>query len=303
LTIITKNTFRKYNEIKGVAMKFIGAHVSASGGVENAPDNAGRIGATAMAFFTKNQKRWFASPLEEKSIQLFKQRCEQFQLSPAYILPHGSYLVNIGSPEPDKLQISRNSLIDEIKRCEMMGLKYLNIHPGAHKKLVSEDDCLQICAETINICHQKTKSLSLVIENTAGQGTRLGYRFEHLSRIIELVDDKSRVGICLDTCHTFGAGYDLRTVDTCQKTFAEFASVVGFNWLRGMHLNDSKIEFGSRKDRHASIAEGLIGKTCFEYIMKDNRFDEIPLILETPESEKWQFEIELLYSMCKEKHL
>ncbi|MDP8209332.1 MAG: deoxyribonuclease IV [Candidatus Stygibacter australis] len=284
-------------------MKYIGAHVSAGGGVENAPENARKIGAKAFALFTKNQKSWFASPLEEANIQLFKQRCEQYDITPDFILPHASYLVNIGSPESDKLKISRNSLIEEIKRCESLGLKYLNIHPGAHKKLVSEDDCLQICAETINICHQKTESLCIVIENTAGQGTRMGYRFEHLNRIIEMVDDKDRIGVCLDTCHTFGAGYDLRTKDACQKTFVEFDSIVGFKWLRGMHLNDSKIELGSRKDRHASIGEGLIGKTCFEYIMQDDRFDEIPLILETPESEKWQAEIEMLYEMSRESRL
>jgi len=269
-------------------MKFVGAHVSAGGGVENAPDNAGRLGAKAFALFTKNQKQWFASPLEEASIRLFKQRCEQYEIT-------------IGSPEPDKLEMSRNSLIAELKRCEILGLKYLNIHLGAHKKLVSEDDCLKICAETINICHQKTSNLSVIIENSAGQGTRMGYRFAHLSRIIELVDDKKRIGVCLDTCHTYGAGYDLRTKEHCQATFAEFASVTGFQWLRGMHLNDSKIELGSRKDRHASIGEGLIGKTCFEYIMQDDRFEEIPLILETPESEKWQAEIKMLYSMTKEE--
>ena len=281
-------------------MKYIGAHVSAGRGVENAPDNARKIGAKAFALFTKNQKQWFAAPLEEKNITLFKQRCHEYNISPEHILPHASYLVNIGSPEPDKLKISHNSLIEEIKRCETLGLKYLNIHPGAHKKLVSEEDCLKICAETINICHLKTGSLCIVIENTAGQGTRMGYRFEHLSRIIELVDDKERIGVCLDTCHTFGAGYDLRTLDACQKTFAEFTGIVGFKWLRGMHLNDSKIELGLRKDRHAPIGEGLIGKACFEYIMQDNRFDEIPLILETPEPEKWQEEIEMLYNMSKE---
>ena len=284
-------------------MKYIGAHVSAGGGVENAPENARKIGAKAMALFTKNQKQWFATPLEEKNITLFKQKCHEYDLSPRQILPHASYLVNIGSPESDKLKISRNSLIEEIKRCESLGLKYLNIHPGAHKKLVSEEDCLQICAETINICHQKTESLCIVIENTAGQGTRMGHRFEHLSSIIEMVDDKDRIGVCLDTCHTFGAGYDLRTRDACQNTFNEFASIVGFKWLRGMHLNDSKIELGSRKDRHASIGEGLIGRTCFEYIMQDDRFDEIPLILETPEPEKWQAEIEMLYVMSKESTL
>ncbi|MCF7911277.1 MAG: deoxyribonuclease IV [Candidatus Cloacimonetes bacterium] len=281
-------------------MKYIGAHVSASGGVEYAPQNAQKTGACAFAFFVKNQKRWFEKPLEEEAISRFKAFCHEYGYSSDQILPHGSYLVNIGSPEPEKLQISRESLIDEMIRCELLGLKFLNIHLGAHKKMVSEDECLQICAETLNLCHQKTKSLIVVIENSAGEGSRMGYRFEHLSRVIELVADKERIGVCLDTCHAFGAGYDLRTEEVCQAAFSEFDRIVGFQWLRGMHLNDSMIELGSRKDRHAPIGEGLIGKTCFQFIMQDDRFAEIPLILETPEPEKWQAEIKMLYNMCKE---
>ena len=210
----------------GILMKYIGAHVSTSGGVENVPDNAWNIGASAFAFFTKNQKKWFEEPLSEESIRLFRQRCQDYNFSADHILPHGSYLINPGSSEENILTISRNSLIEEMKRCELLGLKYLNIHPGAHKKLISEDDCLKICAETINICLQKTSSLALVIENTAGQGTRTGYKFEHLRRILDLVDIKERIGVCLDTCHTFGAGYDLRTASDCEATFQDFDNII-----------------------------------------------------------------------------
>ncbi|MCF7919441.1 MAG: deoxyribonuclease IV [Candidatus Cloacimonetes bacterium] len=282
-------------------MKYLGAHVSAAGGVENAPVNAHRIGAKAFALFTKNQKKWFENPLTVDNITLFKKRCLEYGYSAEYILPHDSYLINPGSPEADNIRISRNSLINEIQRCEALGLKYLNFHPGAHKKLVSEDECLQICAETINICHQKTEDLVLVIENTAGQGTSVGYRFEHLRRIIDLVENKERVGVCLDTCHAFAAGYDLRTRADCEKTFSEFAEIIGFKKLCGMHLNDSLHELGSRKDRHANLGDGLIGIECFRYIMQDERFDNIPLILETRDSDKWAEEIALLYEMSKER--
>ncbi len=277
-------------------MKRIGAHVSASGGVENAPLNAQNIGATAFALFTKNQRQWKAKPLTEQSIEAFKENCKTAEIAPEHILPHDSYLINLGHPEKEPLQKSLDAFIDEMQRCEQLGLDLLNFHPGSHLKKISEDDCLQIIAESINIAIAETNHVTAVIENTAGQGSNLGYRFEHLARIIELVDDKSRVGICIDTCHTFAAGYDITTAESFEKTFEEFDKVIGFDYLKGMHLNDSKKGLGSRVDRHHSLGKGEMGLEPFKMIMKDTRFEDIPLILETPDDTLWAEEIAMLYS-------
>ncbi len=277
-------------------MKYIGAHVSAAGGVENAPINAHAIGANAFALFTKNQKRWEAKPLTEKSIQAFKDNCEKYNFKPEQILPHDSYLINLGHPEKDPLEKSRNAFIDEIRRCEQLGLKYLNFHPGSHLKKISEEDCIKTIAESINIALDKTSSVAAIIENTAGQGSNLGYRFEQLAQMIELVEDKSRVGVCIDTCHAFVSGYDLSSFDACKDTFEQFDKIIGFNYLKGMHINDSKKELGSRVDRHHSIGEGLIGLELFKFLMQDERFDNIPLVLETIDSSIWNEEIKLLRS-------
>jgi deoxyribonuclease-4 len=278
-------------------MKYVGAHVSASGGVENAPLNAEKIGAKAFALFTKNQRQWKAKPLTEKSISAFKANLEQVGIPPEQVLPHDSYLINLGHPEPEGLDKSRNAFLDEMQRCEQLGLKLLNFHPGAHLNKCSEEESLAIVADSINWALAQTDGVIAVIENTAGQGTTLGYTFEHLAAIIEGVEDKSRVGVCLDTCHTFTAGYDLRTTAACEATFAEFDKVVGFNYLRGMHLNDSKPELGSRVDRHHSLGKGQIGLECFRFIMNDARFDDIPMVLETIDETLWPEEIELLYGM------
>lgn len=276
--------------------KFIGAHVSSSGGVENAPKNAHAIGATAFALFTKNQKQWFASPLTESSIEAFKANCKELGFTAAQILPHDSYLINLGAPEEDKLEKSRNSFIDELNRCAQLGLDRLNFHPGAHLKLMSEDDCLQRVAESINLALQKTQGVTAVIENTAGQGSNIGYRFEHLARIIELVDDKNRVGVCIDTCHAFAGGYDFATEEGFNSLWADFDSIIGFQYLKGMHLNDSKNPLSKRVDRHESLGLGTIGMEPFVRIMKDARFNNIPLILETPDETKWAEEIAFLKS-------
>ena len=275
-------------------MKYIGAHVSAAGGVYNAPLNAAKIGATAFALFTKNQKRWNAAPLTEEVIAKFKHNCQQHQFSAQQILPHDSYLINLGHPEVEKLEKSRQAFIDEMQRCAQLGLCYLNFHPGTHLKQMSESDCIARIAESINIALQQSVGVSAVIENTAGQGSNLGYKFEHLAQIIEQVEDKKRIGICLDTCHTFVSGYDLRSKEACESTFAEFAGVVGFNYLMGMHLNDSKALYASKVDRHAPLGAGEIGWDCFKYIMADPRFDGIPLILETTDSGLWPQEIAAL---------
>ncbi|BDU38465.1 endonuclease IV [Vibrio nigripulchritudo ATCC 27043] len=275
-------------------MKYIGAHVSAAGGVDQAPLRAREIGANAFALFTKNQRQWVAKPLEEKTIKAFKANCEMLGYSDEHILPHDSYLINLGAPEQEKLEKSRAAFIDEMERCQQLGIKLLNFHPGSHLKKISEQECLAKIAESINIAHQAVPSVVAVIENTAGQGTNLGWRFEHLAEIIEQVDDKDRVGVCIDTCHTFAAGYDLRTAEACEETFKAFDDIVGMHYLRAMHLNDSKVELGRRVDRHHSLGKGEIGWDCFQYIAQDSRFDGIPLILETIEPEIWKDEIQAL---------
>ena len=281
-------------------MKYIGAHVSASGGVDNAPLNASKIGATAFALFTKNQRQWAAPELTAAQIDAFKQACEKYGYKPEQILPHDSYLINLGHPEPEGLEKSRASFIHEMQRCEQLGLDRLNFHPGSHLKKISEEESLALVAESINIALDKTKGVTAVIENTAGQGSNLGYAFWHLSYIIDRVEDKSRVGVCLDTCHSFAAGYDLSTEEGCEKVFAEFESVVGFKYLRGMHLNDALKPLQSRVDRHTPLGEGFLGIMPFRYIMQDARFDGIPLILETPDEERWSEEIALLKSFAEE---
>ena len=278
-------------------MKRVGAHVSAAGGVENAPLNAQKIGAKAFALFTKNQRQWKAKPLTEKSIEAFKANMTKVGIAPEHVLPHDSYLINLGHPEMEGLEKSRAAFIDEMQRCEQLDLPLLNFHPGSHLKKIDEDKCLDRIAESINIALAQTSGVTAVIENTAGQGTNMGHRFEHLAHIIDKVEDKSRVGVCLDTCHTFTAGYDLRTIAACDKTFADFESIVGFQYLRGMHLNDSKPDLGSRVDRHESIGLGKIGMECFNYLMNDARFDEIPMVLETIDDSLWPEEIEILYGL------
>lgn len=276
-------------------MKYIGAHVSASGGVEFAPVNAHEIGANAFALFTKNQRQWVSKPLTEENIRLFKENCTKYNFQTDYILPHDSYLINLGHPEEEGLEKSRAAFLDEMQRCEQLGLKLLNFHPGSHLNKISIEDCLALIAESINLTLEKTKGVTAVIENTAGQGSNLGSEFWQLRYIIDRVNDKSRVGICLDTCHTYTAGYDI--VNDYDKVFDEFEKEVGFEYLRGMHLNDSKKELGSHVDRHDNIGKGLIGSTFFEKLMKDSRFDNMPLILETPDESKWAEEISWLRSV------
>lgn len=280
-------------------MKYIGAHVSAAGGVENAPENAHKIGATAFAVFTKNQRQWTAKPLSPESIAAFKANCEKYGYQPHQILPHDSYLINLGHPEPEPLQKSRTAFLDEMQRCEQLGLDRLNFHPGSHLKKTTEDACLATISESINWTLEKTTGVTAVIENTAGQGTNLGFSFYQLKKIIDGVNDKSRVGVCIDTCHAYSAGYDYKTKAGFEKVFQEFDDVIGFNYLKGMHLNDSKKELGSRVDRHESLGRGTIGLELFECIMNDSRFDGIPMVLETPNSDIWADEIKLLKGMQK----
>jgi deoxyribonuclease-4 len=278
-------------------MKYIGAHVSAAGGVENAPVNAHEIGAKAFALFTKNQRQWFSPPLTAENISRFRENCVHYGYQSWQILPHDSYLINLGNPEADALKKSRNSFLDEMKRCELLGLDRLNFHPGSALGKISDEACMKLIAESVNMSLDKTKGVTAVIENTAGQGSNLGYTFEQIRYMMDYVEDKDRVGVCLDTCHSFAAGYDISTEEGFTETFARFDKIIGFEYLKGMHLNDAKKGLGSRVDRHDSLGKGVLGMEVFKRIMRDPRFDNIPLILETPDETLWAEEIRMLYAL------
>ena len=280
-------------------MKYVGAHVSASGGVFNTPKNAISIGARAFALFTKNQRQWNAKPYDDKVIAKFKEALKESHILPKHVLPHDSYLINLGHPDPQKREKSLDAFIDEVKRCELLGLEKLNFHPGSHLKLISEEKCLDLIIKSLNHAIKESDKVCMVIENTAGQGSNLGYKFEHLAYIINGIEDKSRIGVCIDTCHMFTAGYDIRTKEAYDKTWKEFDEIVGFKYLQGMHINDSKPELGSRVDRHESLGKGKIGLDAFKFIMNDIRMDDIPLILETIDESIWDKEIKLLYSLIE----
>lgn len=280
-------------------MKYIGAHVSASGGIGNAVLNAEAIGANAFALFTRNQKTWTSKPLTADEIHTFQQLLSDRGFAPQYILPHDSYLINLGCPNEENLLKSRNAFLDEMTRCQQLGLTMLNFHPGSHLKLISEEECLDQIAQEINNALDHTKGITAVIENTAGQGTNLGYSFSQIARVISGINDKSRVGVCIDTCHTFAAGYDLSTEMGYQFTMDEFDQEIGFKYLRAMHLNDCKKPCGSRVDRHETLGNGFIGPEFFTRLMQDSRFDNMPLILETPDPTIWAQEIAWLRSLCQ----
>lgn len=280
-------------------MKFIGAHVSAQKGVSQAPVNAHEIGARAFALFTRNPSRWQSSAITEKETQKFKDNCKLYGYSPQQILPHDSYLINLGSPDPEGLEKSRKAFFDEMQRCEQLGLTLLNFHPGSHLNKIEINDCLDRIAESINITLQQTSGVKAVIENTAGQGSNLGFSFSQIARIIDGVDDKERVGVCIDTCHAFAAGYDLSTPAGYEKAWQEFEDLIGWRYFSAMHINDTKKGLASRVDRHESLGKGMIGSDFFPMLMNDPHMDNIPLILETPDESLWSQEIAWLYSLIK----
>ncbi|MBR1964666.1 MAG: deoxyribonuclease IV [Muribaculaceae bacterium] len=280
-------------------MKLLGAHVSAGNGVSQAPINAHNIGARSFALFTRNPSRWQSKPISDKEAETFKENCIKYGYSPNQILPHDSYLINLGAPDDEKLIMSREAFLDEMRRCEQLGLTLLNFHPGSHLKLISPDDCLDRIAESINITLDATKGVKAVIENTAGQGSNLGYAFAQIAHIIDKVEDKSRVGVCIDSCHAFAAGYDLSTPEGYESTWKEFDEVIGLQYLSAMHINDTKKGLASKVDRHAPLGQGMLGAEFFKLLMNDSRMDNIPLILETPDESLWAQEIQWLDSLVK----
>ena len=265
-----------------------------------APCPPARIGAKAFALFTGSSNRWASKAISEEETERFKANCEAGGFSPAHILPHDNFLINLGSPDPQKLEMSRKSFIDEMRRCSQLGLTMLNFHPGSHLKEIPVDDCLDLIAESINISLDQTEGVTAVIESTAGQGSNLGYEFGQIAHIIDKVEDKTRVGVCVDTCHTYSAGYDLRSEEGYAKTWNDFDRIIGAGYLRALHLNDDKRELGSRIDRHEEIGKGTLGEEFFIRLVNDPRFDNMPLILETPNDSIWHEEITWLYSQIKE---
>lgn len=279
-------------------MKYVGAHVSMSDGIGNTPVKAHEIGAKAFALFTRQPQRWKSSPLKATDIEAFKANCQQYGYSADYILPHDSFLINLGAPDAEKLAKSREAFLDELKRCEQLGLIMVNFHPGSHLNEMGTDECLDLIAESINWALAQTSGVKAVIENTAGQGSNLGFEFEQIAHILDKVNDKSRVGVCIDTCHALAAGYDLTTEEGYEQTWKDFDRIIGLKYLCGMHINDSKKGVGSRIDRHESLGKGALGEAFFKRMMNDPRLDNIPLILETPDDTIWAEEIKWLYSLC-----
>lgn len=279
------------------SMKYIGAHVSAEQGVSNAPLKAHLIGAKSFAIFTRNPSRWTSKAITAKEAEAFKVNCAEYGYTPDVILPHDSFLINLGSPDKEKLEKSRVAFLDELRRCEQLGLTMLNFHPGSHLKEIETDACLDLIAESINLTLDKTTGVKAVIENTAGQGSNLGCTFEQLAHIIDKVEDKSRVGVCIDTCHAYTSGYDMVSEEAYNRTWDDFDRVVGMKYLCGMHLNDTMKALGSRVDRHAPLFTGHLDEGFWRRLMNDPRMNNMPLILETPNEEIWAEEIKRLYAM------
>jgi deoxyribonuclease-4 len=279
-------------------MKYIGPHVSIAGGVHNAPERAHALGATGFGMFTKNQRQWKASPLNAEAAAAFRKSMELYGYESKSVLAHDSYLINAGNPDGDKRANSVNSLVEEAQRCAVLGLTLLNIHPGSHLGAMSEEECAALIAESVNTVLDKTEGVTIVLETTAGQGSSVGWRFEHLAEIIDRVEDKARIGVCVDTCHIFAAGYDIREASAYESTMREFDGVIGFKYLRGLHLNDAKGSLGCRVDRHESIGKGQLGVEAFRLLMKDKRFDGVPCVLETTNEKIWRDEVELLKKLA-----
>ena len=279
----------------------LGAHTSTAGGVYTAIERAMKMKFTAMQIFTKNNNRWNAKPLEKDEIKKFKELLKNSDIK--FVLTHSSYLINLCSKNKFILKKSRNAFIDELERCELLGIQHLNFHPGSHGGQ-GEKDGTKLIAESLNICHDKTKNFKVtsMLEATAGQGTTLGYRFEQLQKIIELVEDKKRMTVCIDTAHIFAAGYNIRDTKEYKKIIKEFDNIISLKRLKCFHMNDSKKELGSKVDRHEHIGKGFIGKEGFANIMNDKKLEKIPKILETPKGKEMKEDaknIKMLLSLVK----
>jgi deoxyribonuclease-4 len=272
---------------------FVGPHVSAAGGADHAPMAARALQATGFGLFVKNQKQWHAPALTVEQQARFGAAMHTAGYTAAQILPHAGYLINLANPDPDAHARSLGALIDEMRRCQAFGLTMLNLHPGSHLRKLTVEAALDRVAESVNRALAETSEVTVVIENTAGQGGCLGVTLAELARLRERVEDPSRIGFCLDTCHAWAAGYDIRTGDGLRRLLDEFEREVGpaDRYLRGMHLNDTRNELGSRVDRHAPLGTGAIGWEPFRALLRDPRSRGIPLIIETPDEARWAGEV------------
>ena len=282
-------------------MKYIGAHVSISGGVENAPLNAAALGACAFAMFTKNQRQWNAPPYKESSVEAFKANCALHGFTADTILAHDSYLINLGQPDPEKRKAAVAAFVDELSRCRQLGIRLLNFHPGSSLKKVTDDEDISLIADSVRQALDEVPDVVAVFENTAGQGSNMGWSFDQLAAMIERTGRGERCGVCLDTCHAFAAGFDLTSQEGYEAFWEEFDRKIGLKFLKGMHLNDAKGVCGGRLDRHDSIGKGNIGVETFRKLVSDPRTDDIPLILETPDETIWAEEIALLKNFAQKQ--
>ncbi len=269
----------------------IGTHVSARGGLHCAYERGTRIGCTTIQVFTKNSNQWEGRPIADEDIQKYKTAQAKATISP--VVAHAAYLINLSAVNQAVLRKSRKALEDELQRCEAFGLHGLIFHPGAHMGK-GEGEGIRRVAESVNLVHEKTAGFRTltILETTAGQGSALGYRFEQLRAIIDGIEQKQRVAVCIDTCHLFAAGYPIQTESGWESTMREFDAILGFNRLAVVHVNDSRRELGSRIDRHEHIGKGRIGKEGFRMLMNDPRFRRLPKILETEKSEDMHEDVE-----------
>ena len=276
--------------------QLLGAHTSTAGGVSKSIERAEKLGFTAIQIFTKNNNRWFQKPFDEKEIDKFKSNLKNSNIK--FIVSHDSYLINLCAKDKSILKKSREAFLDELTRCEQLGISYLNFHPGSHLG-AGEKEGIKLIAESLNIIHNKTKNfkVSSMLEATAGAGTAIGYRFEQLREIIDMVEDTKRMSVCIDTAHIFAAGYDIKNPKNYKKVIKEFDEIIGLDRLKCFHMNDSKKELGSRRDRHEHIGKGFIGKDGFANIMNDKRLKNIPKILETPKGKQMKEDIRNLKTL------
>jgi deoxyribonuclease-4 len=263
----------------------IGAHIFVNGGVDSAITKAEEFGFTAIQIFTRNNNRWTSKPLSDKEINAFKEKLASSNIK--VVVSHDSYLINLCAVDPENLEKSRLAFKDELDRCEQLGIPYLNFHPGSHGG-AGEDEGIKLIAESLNLLHQQTKGYKVksMLEATAGQGNALGYKFEQLAKIIELVEEKERMCVCIDTAHIFAAGYNIKDPKEYKKVMKNFDDIIGLDLLKCIHMNDSKKPLGSRVDRHDHIGKGEIGLDGFSNFMNDKRLKDVALILETPKGKE-----------------